>query len=199
MLKDEISGKVPVLVADSLLLRVATGDAVAVQQCIERFGGLVCFLARRFSINASDADDAVQEVFIELWRSASRYDEAVGSEANFVTMIARRCLIDRFRQQRRRRDTTALPADLPALRSGQEDRIEIEDEVALIVEAMDQLRPEQRQVLKLSIYDGLSHDQIGKSLGMPLGTVKTHARRGLLRIRETLSGSVRGGAVEEPL
>jgi RNA polymerase sigma factor (sigma-70 family) len=183
-------------VANSLLLRVATGDTVAVEQCIERFGGLAWSLARRFSANPSDADDAVQEIFIELWRSASRYDEAIGSEATFVTMIARRCLVNRFRQQRRRPETTELPADLPAVVTGQLDPVEQADEVARIAEEMRRLRPEQQAVLKMSIYDGLSHDAIAKSMGIPLGTVKTHARRGLFRIREAMSGAIQDGAKE---
>ena len=70
------------------------------------------------------------------------------------------------------------------------------DEVAKISAAMTSLRPEQQQVLKLSIYDGLTHDEIARSTGLPLGTVKTHARRGLMRIREVVgkpAGEVQGG------
>jgi RNA polymerase sigma factor (sigma-70 family) len=185
-------------VANSLLLRVATGDTVAVEECIERFGGLAWSLARRFSANPSDADDAVQEIFIELWRSASRFDESIGSEATFVTMIARRCLVNRYRQQRRRPETTDLPADLPALGTGQLDPLEQEDEVARVAEAMRRLRPEQQAVLKMSIYDGLTHEAIATSLGLPLGTVKTHARRGLLQIREAVGGTVQSGTREGP-
>jgi RNA polymerase sigma factor (sigma-70 family) len=182
-------------VAKSLLLQVATGDAAAAEQCLERFGGLAWSLARRLSANASDAEDAVQEVFLELWRSAGRYDESLGSEATFVTMIARRCLVNRYRQQRRRPETTALPLNLPERGAGQMAQIELDDEVARVAEAMRRLRPEQQSVLRMSIYDGLSHDEIASSMGLPLGTVKTHARRGLLRLREDLDRAVPDGAV----
>lgn len=194
--KTQLTGKVSGLVANSLLLRVATGDTVAVEECIERFGGLAWSLARRFSANPSDADDAVQEIFIELWQAASRFDETIGSEATFVTMIARRCLINRFRRQRRRLQTAELPAELPATAAGQLDPVEQADEVSRVAEAMHRLRPEQQAVLRMSIYDGLSHDAIAKSMGIPLGTVKTHARRGLLQIREALSGAVQNVAKE---
>jgi RNA polymerase sigma factor (sigma-70 family) len=185
-------------VANSLLHRVATGDTVAVEEFIERFGGLAWSLARRFSANPSDADDAVQEIFIELWRSASRFDETRGSEATFVTMIARRCLINRFRQQRRRLETMELPADLPAAVAGQLDPVEQADEVSRIADAMCRLRSEQRAVLKMSIYEGLSHDAIAELMGIPLGTVKSHARRGLLQIREEVRGAVHNGTSEGP-
>ena len=87
-------------VSDSLLNRVAAGEMAAMQECINQYGGLVWSLARRFSASAADAEDAVQEVFITLWKYASRFDESKGSETTFVSMIARRRLIDRLRRTR---------------------------------------------------------------------------------------------------
>src|SRR5262252_1163156 len=89
---------------DSLLARVGAGDASAVRECLQRFGGLVWSLARRFSSSPSDAEDAVQEIFVDLWRSAKKYDPRAASEATFVAMIARRRLIDRLRSRQRRKE-----------------------------------------------------------------------------------------------
>ena len=86
----------------SILERVARGDPGAPAACIERFRGLVWSLARRLCANASDAEDAVQEIFIDVWKSASRFDPAIASETTFVAMIARRRLIDRGRRRMRR-------------------------------------------------------------------------------------------------
>lgn len=184
---------------ESLLRRVATGDLSAVDEVLDRYGGLVWSLARRFCANAADAEDAAQEVFIDLWQSAKRFDESLASEATFVAMIARRRLIDRFRRSGRRRDVAVLATDVAATDDNNPSaRAEMLDEVARISAAMTSLRPEQQQVLKLSIYDGLTHDEIALSTGLPLGTVKTHARRGLMRIREVIgktSGEVQGGTV----
>src|SRR5260370_2342586 len=83
----------------SVLARVAEGDARAVRECIDQFGGLVWAIARRFTRNRADAEDAVQEIFTDIWRSSGRFDPAQGSEKVFVTTIARRRLIDRWRRK----------------------------------------------------------------------------------------------------
>ncbi len=178
-------------VPESLLRRVASGDSTAVNEVLDRYGGLVWSLARRFCANSSDVEDATQEVFIDLWQSARRFDEALASEATFVAMIARRRLIDRFRRSERRRDTASLVSDVAATGGNPSDRAELLDDVARISDAMTRLRPEQQQVLKMSIYDGLTHDEIARSTGLPLGTVKTHARRGLIQIRELVGKPAR--------
>ncbi len=172
-----------------LLHRVATGDPLAVRACIERFGRLVWSIARRFSLTHAEAEDAVQDVFVDLWRSASRYDASLSSEAAFVAVIARRRLLDRRRQRVRRLDTEPL-AENPLAASGQS--AEICGEAVLAAKALAQLRPEQRTVLLLSACQGLSHDEIAAHTGLPLGTVKAHARRGLIRVRELLGGITAG-------
>ncbi|MCA9584482.1 MAG: sigma-70 family RNA polymerase sigma factor [Myxococcales bacterium] len=174
----------------SLLGRVAAGDPTAVKECAERFGGLVWSLARRGSVSTEDAEDATQEIFLDLWRSAARYDAAVGSEVTFVAMIARRRLIDRRR--RRQRAPRAVPFVHDPPEAGPTP--ELGAEAALAARALDQLRPEQRQVLILTACHGLSHEEVATSTGMPLGTVKAHARRGLMRVREVLGEGVAAGA-----
>ncbi|MCW5803794.1 MAG: sigma-70 family RNA polymerase sigma factor [Deltaproteobacteria bacterium] len=172
--------------ADAPLLgRVAAGDAAAVRECIARYGGLVYSLARR-SEAGGDVEDAVQEIFLDLWKSAPRFDANIASETAFVAMIARRRLIDR-RRTRGRRPSTDPVAEVPAI----PDEANLPDtcaEASQAARALARLRPEQRQVLLLSICGGLSHGEIGAQTGMPLGTVKAHARRGLLSIRAALLG-----------
>jgi RNA polymerase sigma-70 factor (ECF subfamily) len=171
-----------------LLGRVAAGDAVAIRECLARYGNLVWSIARRF--DPTDAEDAVQEIFLDLWKSAARFDEGIASETAFVVMIARRRLIDRRRMRRRRPTTEQLP-DVPT-------HVDPSASPATCVEAsqaaraLDALRPEQRQVLVLSTCHGLSHGEIATQTGMPLGTVKAHARRGLLSIRAALLGVDQG-------
>lgn len=168
-------------VTDLLLPRVAAGDRAAIRECIQRYGGLVWSLARRALPN--DAEDAVQEIFLDLWKSAGRYDARAGSEATFIATIARRRLIDRRRARARRPETDPISERMAD--SGV-PRAELGAEAALAARALDQLRPEQRQVLVLTALHGLSHEEVASSTGMPLGTVKAHARRGLLRVREVL-------------
>ncbi len=170
----------------SPIQRVAQGDPDAVRDCIQSYGGLVWSLARRLA--PTEAEDAVQEIFLDLWRNAKRFDPDVASDVTFVAMVARRRLIDRLRARTRRkdgRDTDAVSDELP---DPSADRAEVCAEAALAHRALLRLRPEQRQVLLLSTHDGMSHEEIASALGMPLGTVKAHARRGLIRVRELLLG-----------
>jgi RNA polymerase sigma factor (sigma-70 family) len=170
----------------SILERVAAGDPSAPAACIERFSGLVWSLARRLCPSATDAEDAVQEIFIDLWKSAARFDSGIASETTFVAMIARRRLIDRGRRRMRRPEVPQI-AETVADRREQIDRSESGEQQGLAQRAFAKLRPEQQQVLTLAIHHGCSHEQIATTTGMPLGTVKTHARRGLIKIRQILA------------
>ena len=176
-------------VTDTLLQRVASGDESAVQAVLDTYGGLVWSLARRFSPSAADAEDAVQEIFLDIWKSAERFNPEVAGEATFVSMISRRRLIDRNRRFKREPSTDPiLESDAPSgLTPG--DRSELSEEAAKAAAALEELSEDQRRVLRLSIYHGLSHEKIAAAIDMPLGTVKTHARRGLIRVREILKAS----------
>ena len=168
------------------LERVAAGHSLAVEECLQKYSGLVWSLARKLCPNHADAEDSVQEVFIEVWRHAGRFDPQVASESTFIGTIARRRLIDRFRRRRRELDTASIQEEMVESTSRHQEQTEIEEEAARARRCMGQLRPEQRQVLELSITHGLSQSEIAEATELPLGTVKTHARRGLMRLRDLL-------------
>ena len=172
--------------AQAILNRIANGDANAVQDCLKAYGGLVWSLARRMLRNAEDAEDIVQEIFVDIWKNADRFDPSQSSETTFIAMIARRRIIDRIRYAARRISPDSLEDVFaePATRTDQSLQTSVEANEAAKV--LNDLRPEQRQVLQLSIVHGLSHQEISDATGMPLGTVKTHARRGILHAREML-------------
>lgn len=172
--------------ADSLFQRIAAGDERAVKSALDRFGGLVWSLARRLTPSPADAEDAVQEIFISLWKSAGRYDPARASEATFVATIARRRLIDRLRASGARPRTEALEA-AETLSSGGSERIEAAVDLGRVEQVLGTLREDQRRVIELAVVRGLSHSQIAEHTGIALGTVKTHVRRGLQRVREALA------------
>ena len=168
----------------TLLERIAGGDDAALGACIRQYGGLVWSIARRYFRDSAEAEDAVQEVFTDLWRSAARFDRNIRSEQVFVAMIARRRVIDRLRQVTRH-PTEQLPeGPLEATRA--EGNPEVCAEVAVVQARMDELREDERSVLDLGVVQGYSHSQIAERLKMPLGTVKSHMRRGLLRLQEWL-------------
>jgi RNA polymerase sigma factor (sigma-70 family) len=173
--------------SEYLLHRVSTGDSAAVKELIARFGGLVWSLARRLGLPDSETEDAVHEVFTELCRNGARYDPTIASETAFVATIARRRLIDRRRKVGRQPLKTQITESEPARGTDGEARPEVGEEAAIAAKAFEQLSAEQQRVLRLSVYEGLSHELIARSTGLPLGTVKTHARRGLIRLREMLN------------
>ena len=184
------------IVTQTILQRMADGDQSAAGECLKSYGGLVWSLARRMLRNTEDAEDAVQEIFLDVWKNAERFDPGQASETTFVAMIARRRLIDRIRHVQRRISADSIE-DILAEPSTRDDKVmQTNVEAREAAKAMDQLRPEQRQVLQLSIVHGLSHQEIADATGMPLGTVKTHARRGIIQVREILGLGDAAGAKE---
>jgi RNA polymerase sigma-70 factor, ECF subfamily len=177
----------------TILQRITEGDKTAVDDCMKSYGGLVWSLARRMLQNSDEAEDAVQEIFIDIWKNAERFDQNQASEVTFVAMIARRRLIDRVRKNQRQISADSIEDILVEPSNNYHQNMQIGVEARQAAEAMITLRPEQRQVLQLSIYQGLSHQEISDATGMPIGTVKTHARRGLLQVRENLG--FKGGSV----
>jgi RNA polymerase sigma-70 factor, ECF subfamily len=171
----------------SVLQRIASGDPAAVRECIEQFGPLVWSLARRLSRTASDAEDATQEIFLDIWRSAGRFDASQGSDKVFIAMIARRRLIDRLRKKSAEppMEPTDVLDSVAWSDPGTSAEISLEAEQA--ARALAELRPEQRQVLELGLLHGLSQSEIAARLGLPLGTVKSFMRRGLIRVREYMN------------
>ncbi|MGI8812029.1 MAG: RNA polymerase sigma factor [Pyrinomonadaceae bacterium] len=169
-----------------ILQRIASADKTAVQDCLKAYGGLVWSLARRMLNNSDDAEDAVQEIFIDVWKNAGRYDPEQSSETTFIAMIARRRLIDRIRYAKRRISSDSIEDMLVEPADRNQANLQRSMEAQEAFKALETLRPEQRQVLKLSIIQGMSHQEIADATGMPLGTVKTHARRGIIQAREFL-------------
>ena len=175
-----------------MLQRIAAGDPAAVRDCIDQYGALIWSIARRLSRTPSDAEDATQEIFLDIWRSASRFDATQGSDKVFIAMIARRRLIDRLRK------TSAEPPMDPievldnVASSDHSTSSELSVEAEQATRALAGLRPEQRQVLELGLLQGLSQSEIAERLQMPLGTVKSFMRRGLIKVREFMNIEAEG-------
>jgi RNA polymerase sigma-70 factor (ECF subfamily) len=184
----------------SILERVAAGDTSAVGECLDRYGDLVWSLARRYLRNASDAEDAVQDIFIDIWGSAARYDRNIASEVAFISTIARRRLIDKIRAAERRPLMDSLDDEEGApIDPGIPATVEDDTEVTIVERVLAEMDPEHQKVLCMSLYEGYSHSEIAERLSLPLGTVKTRVRRGLIHIREQLNISTTGDPAEELL
>ena len=173
--------------AQPVLPRIAAGDHSAVDECMQRYGGLVWSLARRRCADVQMAEDAVQNIFLHLWKVAATFDENIATESTFIAMVARRRLIDYQRKQMSKKDFTHCEFDHLEMKAADPStRIEISEEAARAEKILNQLPADQQTVIRLSVFDGLSHSKIASQTGMKLGTVKTHIRRGLTKIRESL-------------
>lgn len=156
------------------------------ERCIAVYGGLIWSIALRYSADRSQAEDIVQEIFMDLWRSAHRFDSGIASEKTFVGLLARRRSIDYTRKQRRQPPAEplmaaeSLPDDAP-VPSG-ERRVEH----AEVLEVLNTLPEATRELFTLHFEDGLTHPEISERTGIPLGTVKTRLRRGLIELRDRL-------------
>lgn len=174
-------------VKHSFLQRIAQGENDVAQELLNRYGTLVSSLAWRFLNNANEVEDAVQDIFVTLWQKAGRFNPNLASETTYVTMVARRRLIDHYRKAIRRPLQIPLN-DFEQTRSDQgTNQVDLSDEVCKAVNAIQTLSSVQQRVLKMTVYQDLSHNDISQKTGLPLGTVKTHLRRGLLKLRERLA------------
>lgn len=163
-------------------------------ECVREYGGLVWRLARKYLDQVpAEVEDAVQDVFLELWLSAARFDPDRGREPAFVATIAHRRLIDRQREitTRRRHHTRAVEHQHAPRLDEQPGGAAAEDQVRLAV-AFNELPEVERDALWLSVYKGLSHREIGLATELPIGTVKSRLRRAMIRLTEMLSKPAAG-------
>ncbi|MCG3121693.1 MAG: ECF RNA polymerase sigma factor SigK [Phycisphaerales bacterium] len=176
--------------AVALLQLIARGDPSAVARCIDEYGGTIHALAVRYlKYLGDDIDDAVQEVFVEIWRSAGRYDPSLGSEPAFIATIAHRRLTDRQRKAQTRR-SSSIESTAPISQEREHhavDRAALRDDLKAAATAFESLDRDEQQVLWYSLYQGLTHERIADVTQIPVGTVKTRIRRGLMRLRELLA------------
>lgn len=166
--------------------RFRAGDEQALRALYDRWAGVVHRLGLRCLPTAADAEDLTQQVFVAAWRSRRSYDPERGSLVAWLLAIARTQVADGLRALHRdRKVAAATRAAAPPAGSAPgsaEDPDRVADQL-LVADELDRLPADQRRVLRLAFYDDLTHVQIAEATGLPLGTVKSHLRRGLQRLR----------------
>jgi RNA polymerase sigma-70 factor (ECF subfamily) len=175
-------------IAVQLIEKVANQDRDAFSQLYDRFSTLVFTLALRMLRVRSDAEDLLQEVFVQVWRQAQNYSAARGSPEAWIINIARSRAIDKIRSIRRMEKNFVLTDDPARAESGENvEASAAESEAKLTMNsALANLPEAQRKVLELAYFDGLTQTEIAEHLAEPLGTVKTRMRSGIQRLREML-------------
>jgi len=178
----------------AVLQQMAGGDREAFGRFYERYASLAFTFALRLLGSRSDAEDLVQEVFLQAWRQAQSYSPERGSPEAWLITLTRSRALDKLRSKRRRETSPLAPDDATHVERGTPvDPPTQAAEAKLTVQGMLLKLPEgQRIVLELAYFDGLSQSEIAARLGEPLGTVKTRMRAGLERLRGFLEAAPTG-------
>jgi RNA polymerase sigma-70 factor (ECF subfamily) len=171
-----------------LVGRLASGDLDAAGELYDRHAGKVLALARRIVRDDGDAEDIVQEVFSQAWRTATRYEAGRGTVAGWLLMMARTRAIDRLRARQSRPDTIGdvLLDRMPGQSEAPADALIAGEQYARSRQGLGELPAEQRTALELAYFEGLSQSEIAERLAAPLGTIKTRIRTALTTLRRSL-------------
>ena len=158
------------------------GDEAALREAYDRYGPAVLYLAGRGAASQTDAEDVVQATFVAAWLRRETFDPDRGSLLAWLLGIARRQVVDQYRSAARQtRLVNEAPAKL-AVSAGQPAPEHVVERL-VVADELGRLPAEQQRVLRLAFYEDLTHPQIAAVTGLPLGTVKSHLRRGMARLR----------------
>ncbi len=171
---------------EQVLEAVGRGDDDALGVLYDRFGRLAYRLAFRILRDSALAEDAVQEAFLAVWRSADAYKRERAKPSTWILTVVHRRAVDLVRREQSRRGEPLEVAPEPVSGPADEDAV-LRDRRAAVQAALTELPGEQRQALELAYYGGLTQSELAERLGVPLGTVKSRMFAGLGRLRELLA------------
>ena len=172
---------------EALLSLVASSDDAALAELYDRFGRIAYGLALRILRDEALAQDAVQEAFLAVWRSADRFLAERARASTWILTLVHRRAVDLVRREDRRRAEPLEGAPEPASTATAEDEATLGFRRRVVQEALRSLPPEQREALELGYYGGLTQSELAERLGQPLGTIKSRMFAGLSRLRDLLA------------
>ncbi len=173
----------------ALLLRVANSDRDAFEVLYRRYVRSIFGLSLRRLRDRAQAEEVTQEAFAAVWRSAGSYRPERGSAGGWLYTVARNAIVDRMRRNSRVETTAELP-ELASPDGGPDEQAEESYRAWRVHRALEELNPNERQVIELAYWSGLSQSEVASFLGQPLGTVKTRTRSALARLADVLEGEV---------
>lgn len=172
------------------IARIAEGDHAALGSLYDESSGLVYSLALRILGDPADAEETTLDVYLQVWRSASAFDPTRGSAATWLVTLARSRAIDHIRSgasRKKREEVLESFHDLASSEIRPDQATAMDQERQLIRTALEELAPEQKEVIELAFFGGLTHSELAERLGQPLGTVKTRIRLGMMKLRTLLA------------
>ncbi|WP_100365199.1 sigma-70 family RNA polymerase sigma factor [Diaminobutyricimonas aerilata] len=173
---------------DALLARVAEGDQQAFAELYDRIAPRVLGLVTRLLRDRAQSEEVTQEIFLEVWQNATRYDAGKGGAVTWILTMAHRRAVDRVRssQAGRDRDTRIGIRDWSPDYDSVSESVEVTMESERVKKAMSRLTELQRQAITLAYYGGYSHSEVASILSVPIGTIKTRLRDGMIRLRDEM-------------
>lgn len=185
----------PVLDNDVELLRATgAGDRMAFAAFYDKYSKLLFSIAFRILNDAKEAEDVLQEVFLQVWDKASSYDARLGKPVSWVVTLTRNKAIDHIRSSQRRSKLVEQAATEIAVRTdatgAANESTRGKESANLISSAVAELPADQRQAIEMAFFSGLTQNEISETLKEPLGTIKARIRRGMLKLRDRLEGFV---------
>jgi RNA polymerase sigma-70 factor, ECF subfamily len=177
-----------------LLRRIGNGDRSAFGSFYDQYSGLLFSIAVKILNDAKEAEDVLQEVFIQIWNKANAYDPLLGKPASWAVALTRNKAIDRIRASNRRSkfleqatvEANLAMDDAPTAN----EKLHGRENAQMIRSVVAALPLDQRRAIELAFFSGLTQDEIARNLHEPLGTIKARIRRGMLKLREKLEGCV---------
>lgn len=175
----------------NILHRIANKDEKALEELYDRYSQVLYSLIFRIVKNKNEAEEIMQDLFLKIWKNAYQYDSSKGSLYSWLISLARNMSIDRIRSKdyKRNLQEVDLVIDLTSETTGNENtliNIISEEQVTLIKKAILNISEEQRKVLEMHYFEGLTHTEISEELDIPLGTVKTRIRQALINLHKQL-------------
>ena len=172
-----------------LLERVSTGDQAAFSELYDEISPRVFGLVKRLLVDHSQSEEVTQEIFLEIWQSASRFDPNKGRASTWILTMAHRRAVDRVRasQSSRDRDIRIGIRDRDSEYDHVSESVEVKVEHERVERAMGRLTELQRQAITLSYYGGYTNGEVSEMLRVPIGTIKTRVRDGMIRLRDELN------------
>ena len=178
----------------NLLRRIAEGDRSAFASFYDLYSGLLFSIAVRILNDNKEAEDVLQEVFLQIWEKAGAYDPLLGKPASWAVTLTRNKAIDRIRASQRRvkliEQATVEAAVSPDNTPSANEKLHGKENAERVRSGVAALPPDQRRAIEMAFFSGLTQDEIARKLQEPLGTIKARIRRGMLKLREKLEGFV---------
>lgn len=184
--------------SDTLLYsRIREKDKDALEYLYDRYEKILFSFLLKMTQDRDLAEEALQEVFIKIWRGVGEYDDSKGKFTSWLFRMAQNSAIDLIRKRKKATVPLDEVAEMPSGESSVEQTAEWQEEKEHIQAAVSQLSAEQQEMIQLFYFKGHTHEKIAEICGIPLGTVKSRIRLALSKLKKTLHGMQERGAIDE--